>query len=361
LSQLVYVDTVVMHDPLARYFDPEAGAVPYPPDVSGRGRSLSPPPARLYQGEFGHYGSGHEAWLSKMFLAEAMPRYAELAPLIDDGAILMVPHLHLLRARSDEMLAAVHDDLSDPQFADLLVKNGTGWPPLIAENVRGGTVPAHAFGRRMTPRLRQIVSQDPSYMQNRNLIVAAATEARYAPTAPIDWKLFERSIERAGDSQCDPEAIHVKMIPAISGGVLPLLGELDVPTIVSIRRNDANFDDWRAELREVIRSVESSPADGANFRREVQSAVADRLEPKIRAIRSATTASATLRKVAGSSGEVLLSGAITAGIAVGLGLNPAVGAIGGGVSASVKLVREVLFKPTEHGSKAVLARLVEGK
>ncbi len=110
-TMLLYADQVVLHDPLAQWFSTDRR----------RMRSLDPIRYRngaQLAGSEGHLLSAdgwvahHEDLERNLFhLRWAIPALRDVAPLVESGAAVLVPHLQLIVGVQDGLLSAVRHDL----------------------------------------------------------------------------------------------------------------------------------------------------------------------------------------------------------------------------------------------------------
>lgn len=88
---------------------------------------------------------------------------------------------------------------------------------------------------------------------------------------------------------------------------LPGVSQAPLDEIVRLRRNEEAFDEWRCDLRDVLRLVwESEPGTPQEFEVEFARAVEDRLKPRVEALKAKTKASSSLT-------TLLLPAALTVG------------------------------------------------
>jgi hypothetical protein len=358
LSHLLYADSVVIHDPMARYFDPEAGRVPAPkvnaPGVDLTRQLVGPGMDNL---SYGHYSPDHDILWTRVFLEETLPAYRALAPLIEEGLVLPVPQRRIARRHGDEILAAIEDDLTDERLAALL-DSDDGAHPLITESARGQllTLP-EGLDPAVADRLRVV---GPANMLNRELAIAREMGARYVPSDAVDWRLLELRLRRTGETLGLADDISVVTLPAVAAGVVPLVSTLDTKTVVDIRKNEDAFASWRAELRSVVRTLEAGPDDPDAFAKEAQGAIEDHLTPQILEVKRARSRSTVLKSATANVGTIAVTGALSAGAVALTGGDPSGTLLGPAAAAAVALVKGAIFRPSLQGTKAVVARLTDG-
>jgi hypothetical protein len=126
--------------------------------------------------------------------------------------------------------------------------------------------PACAPAHRDSPTLRQV---EGSPLQPK---AASAPAHRDSPTLR---RPFRRSLAQTNFAQRAP----VRSFYVETGSPRRVL---DVKRIVSVRRHDQAFADWRAHLRTIARSIERAPCEGDAFVREAREMIAEGLLPQAR-------------------------------------------------------------------------------
>ncbi|MGH3630561.1 MAG: hypothetical protein ACRDRL_24355, partial [Sciscionella sp.] len=123
LTSLLYAPSVVVHEPLADWFDDDRAGVKGLPAIKGRGLAVvsSEPDMRRNDGYFRHRD---DVARTHAVLAATVPVLASLEPLIRDGTVVAVPQWQVLRTRQQPILAAVRADVRDEAFAALIARHG---------------------------------------------------------------------------------------------------------------------------------------------------------------------------------------------------------------------------------------------
>lgn len=100
LTSLLYAPSVVMHEPLADWFDPDRARVNGLPPVKGRRISVmsSEPDIRRGDGYFRHRA---EPERTRAVLAAVIPVLAALEPLLHSGSVVAVPQVAVGAAAAD--------------------------------------------------------------------------------------------------------------------------------------------------------------------------------------------------------------------------------------------------------------------
>jgi hypothetical protein len=356
-SSLLYGPAVVMHDPIAEWFDPYRSRIASPPPLRGAlgGVQVQGAEPQLMQGD-GYHVFSEEPERTRSHLAAAVPLLAELAPLIRRGIVVPIPQWQLVRQHQDGILAAVRHDVQDVGLATL-IEAASSEPPPRSDHIRGLDVqPPGGFAAQ--DRLRAVV-QNPAYFLNKTFAIAEATSSRYVPPAPIDAALSAYRIDKlAGELR--RKSVDLQVVAALAAADLPFLGELDVKAILAVHDNEPAFAEWRAELRTVARAIETTPSQGAEFVREAGEVISDALLPRARAVQQAVSRSETMKRAAADQAVTFGVGAASitgAAIISGTALAPAA-LIGLGLSAIGRAVFASVFGPesTTHGVLTSLVR-----
>ncbi len=69
--------------------------------------------------------------------------------------------------------------------------------------------------------------------------------------------------------------VELRLVPALACSELPFFEDLDPALLLRIRNDEAAFADWRAELRNTVRMIETLPSEGATFEEEARDVFRD--------------------------------------------------------------------------------------
>lgn len=354
-TSLLYAPSVVMHDPIAEWFEPHRDRLVSPPPIRGRnGMQLQGAEPQLLRGD-GYLAFRDDPDRTRQMLRMAIPMLGELAPLVRRGIVVPTPHWRLVRQRQEGVLSAVRHDSRDRELAALITNADS--PPPRADRIRGldvtppgGVIPAD--------ELRAVV-QGPSYFLNKTLAIADATASRYVPPAAIDAGLLEHRLRKLG-TELRRKDIDLQVVAGLGATDLPFLGSLDPKTLVAIREDEPAFADWRAELRTIARSIEQTPSEGETFTREAAEAISDALGPRARAIERATSRSGVMK--AAAKDQVITLGlgtaSMTGAAAIAGGPIASAALVGLGISTIGRWAYSSLFgaSPGQHGVLATLSK-----
>jgi ribosomal protein S20 len=363
-SSLLYAPSVVLHDPVAEWFDPHRKKLQAPPPLRVRSRQISSPQPVLVAGSEphllqsdGYFVFRDDPERTRLRLMSAVPLLSELAPLIRSGVVVPIPQWKLVREFQRGLLTAVRYDVQDATLA-AIVAGAASDPPPRSDHIRGGTV---MVGDGFIPADEQrALLEGPAYFLNKTLMLAEATSSRYSPPATTDAALLRHRLERLGDSLRRKD-IDLQVVAGLIAADLPFLGSLDAKTIVAIHEAEEAFAAWRSELRTIVRAVESTQADGPEFELEAREVISDALLPRATEVQRAVSRSTILRNAASDQATSFGLDAISiagAAVAAGSGLGSAA-FLGLGLSAIGRAAYAGIFGPAAatraHG---VLATLV---
>jgi len=354
-TSLLYAPGVVMHDPIAEWFEPHRDRLVSPPPIRGRnGMQLQGAEPQLLGGD-GYLAFRDDPDRTRQMLQAAIPMLGELAPLVRRGIVVPTPHWRLVRQRQESILSAVRHDSRDRELATLITDADA--PPPRADRIRGMDV-VPSGGVIPADELRAVV-QDPSYFLNKTLAIADATASRYVPPAAIDAGLLEHRLRKLG-AELHRKDVDLQVVAGLTATDLPFLGSLDPKTLVAIREDEPAFVDWRAELRTIARTIELTPVEGEAFTREAVEVISDALIPRAREVARATSRSGVMKAVAKDQAITLGLGtaSITGTAAIVGGPIAPAALVGLGISAVGRWAYSSLFgaSPGQHG---VLATLIK--
>lgn len=356
-TTLLYAPAVVIHDPVADWFDPRRDSVKSVPPIRGRIGGIqidgSEPTLRRRDG---YSTFREEPERSRAHLLAHVPALAELAPLIRRGIVVPIPQWQIVRQHQTGVLSAVGHDVKDPALAELIA---TSTEPSLprTDHIRGGELTPNG-GVVEADALRAVV-QNPAYFLNKTLAIAAATGSRYVPPATPDAGLFGHKIKLLGQ-ELQRRDIDLRVVSALTSTDLPFLTDVDLATMVKIRSNESAFDDWRATLRNVARAIQSLPAGGDEFAAEARGALSDALLPAAKELREAVARSAVMKAAAKQQVVNLGLGAATVAGSSAITGSPLDAATLAplGLAAIFGWVLQSITGPKPTGSNAVLATLV---
>lgn len=156
------------------------------------------------------------------------------------------------------------------------------------------------------------------------------------------------------------EPLHPSSTPSpmtvgrtLVAGLLPFLTDLPPRTLVEIRENDESFAAWRADLRNAVRLIQTSP-ERPGFAAEAESVMHDMLMPRMDELRRSATVTSRLQRGTHDAAVAFAVGML-AGVATG---DVTAGLAGAGTTASATLLLQALFPARPSGSQAVLLRLL---
>lgn len=369
-TSLVYAPSVVVHDPIAEWFDPHRGRFDSLPGIPSGQRNLDGQPSMVVVGgepvQFNGTGfyrrEGDRYDVTRKELATSVPALADVAPLVRSGVIVLVPELTLVWRHQRQLLDATRFDTRDAELGELITRlNEAGDPPPWSNVVRGGLVtPSGGIARRY--ELQHLV-QGPAYFFHKTMAIAADLKADYVPLAGSDSALHMYRLRQLGE-RLDTQTNHnvtLKLLPGLASAELPFLQELEPRLLLTIREDEEAFADWRAELRDTVRLIQSLPSDGKDFEAEARDVLNDRLMPRARAVEEAVSLSQAMRDATRESlGTFAVSAAAAGYGSLAMGSTEAWhAAIIAGIAGPLQWLWKVAFRPSPTGANAVLAELVQ--
>jgi hypothetical protein len=369
LTSLVYSPSVLIHDPVAEWFDAGRGKLTPLPGIPSALKNNRGVPAMIVNGGEptltsgdGYYVAGDDrVERSRQHLAQVVPALAEIGPLIRSGVAVLVPELLFMRQYEQELLSAVRFDVKDNRLADLVDSlNRAGDPPARSNFVRGaGVTPSGGVAKGHEARA---LVQDPSYYFHKTVAISAAMSAHYVPTSGADAALLEYRLRQLGErlSAKTNRNAELRLLPALVAAELPFLQEVDPALLLTIREDALAFQEWRVELRNAVRVVESLPSEGAVFEAEARDVLRDSLLPRAAAVRKAVSLSDAMKDATKESfADFVISASAIGYTAAALGPAGLAAVVTEGIAAPLRWLYKVAFRPTPAGANGVLAKLVQ--
>lgn len=187
--------------------------------------------------------------------------------------------------------------------------------------------------------------------------------ARYVPMSQSDAALLEYRLNQLGE-RLDTKTNHnadLRLMPGLLVADLPFLQDLDAELLLAIREDEPAFQDWRSELRNAIRHVESLPSEGIAFESEARDVLQDALLPRANAVSQAVSGSQVMKDAAKDGITELGVSVGSIGWAAGaMGPEGAAGAaLAAGIALPLRWLMKVCFRPTPTGANGVLAQLIQ--
>ena len=206
LTSLIYAPSVVIHDPVAEWFDPHRGRFTTLPGIPSLNRNASGEPAMTVSGDEptrfmnadGFHGRTEDRYnRTRVALGSSLAVLADLHPLIRAGIVVPVPELTLLHKHQDEILSAVRFDVRDEHLATLIrTLTDQGDPPARGNLLRG--MEATPTGGMPADYEIRAVVQNPAYYFHKTAMLAASLDAHYVPPAGADAALMEFRLRQLG-------------------------------------------------------------------------------------------------------------------------------------------------------------------
>jgi hypothetical protein len=350
-AALIYAHEVVVHDPVAAYFEPRRRSLQIFEPVRGLDINSNASSIQIER------TSGYESFPDNLdahhsHLAVAIPRLAALAPLIRNGIVLPIPHLKLTLQRQPRIWTAVRHLLRDEDY-QARVNDPVDRPALTQDE--GPIVRILTRPRTMADAAVQQYG-DAAYYLSRSIAMAEASYASYLPPSATEWAIYEQRLQQLGTVLERAHKLDLTVAPALVQSNLPYFTGLSAADVLAARRDEESFEHWRASLRKASRDINALPSDGEAFVSEAKDVLQDHLAETADEVRSATSRSATLKRNLRPMALTLSTGAAGIAGAAALGGGPAAfGALT--ITGMLKWLAGSLAAPNLSGSKAVLAHL----
>jgi hypothetical protein len=263
----------------------------------------------------------------------------------------------VLVEREAAILASVRHDLRDSKLV-AQIRNPIDMRPVTADFSRGLELQLQGVGGALPQDAIRALAQNPAYFLSKTIALADASGSRYIPPAATDHAIYHRRLERAGEELSRRVALELRIAAALTRTELPFIGALEASTLVEIRQNEESFEEWRAQLRSVVRQVEAAP-DSERYAEEAKEVFEDGFAALAAEVRRTTKSSQVLRDSAGDATIGLVTGVAVAGGAALAGLDGLNAAALAGVSAVSQWALRGLFPPRRSGVQTVIAALMK--
>jgi len=343
-NDLLYAHSTIVPDPIALwYFD--------------RFEELSRTPPAAYPGHGVVDQSEWIGWVLRSHRAFQWDVYAcrnvlaffvsalfPLKPLVEAGIVVIASQPHLLLGVSREISDAAMCDASDGAFQGLCESRADEHAPLW-DNLRGGVITTIAGSAPLpAPVVRWARAKEAAYHLRKNLSIAAACGGAYIPENQTDFGLVANILERSGEQ---PSSANSRwgIARKVEQLHVPSLEGLSVANLVSIRKDEAAFEEFRSMLARRL----LSPA-------ELDQAVIDlsgqEIEAEISSLRSQLRTSNVIKGALRDDGVRIV---VTALISAGATWKPVV-PVATAAAGSLVSVYSALRK-RDRNSETVVARL----
>ncbi|MEV6878648.1 hypothetical protein [Amycolatopsis sp. NPDC051128] len=295
----LYVDQIVINCPLDSWIFSYRNFILPRPFRTRSGLILTPTLAEHAYG-VGFREASEEANREK--IRSILRMLSILAPAIQRGWILTVPHLRIWKKMRESIQAQVRRDIMNPELLEVL-SSEFDTPPAHSDMFRGMSV---TDPRGVLPQDHALsVAESPMIYFNSCLAVAGATDARFLPVADSDFALLHQHILDAG--KLNRQLRDAIAVGALQRATVPTFDDESFQTICSIRDSESAFNDWRNQVREF---VDGSFPISLDDIRDVEGIVSDRIRLRVERIESDIKKSKTLRG--------FVESAIPSGLEVGI-------------------------------------------
>lgn len=173
-----------------------------------------------------------------------------------------------------------------------------------------------------------------------------------------DWGFLTFMLHQAAAELRERHQLDIAVFAGLLSADLPMLAT-DPGTAARIRRDDAAFGSWRAELRAALRVIDDRRGN-PDFEREAGEILEDLLAPRAEEVRNEVSRTKAFRKAAADQlTQFGLGAAGGVGIAEVFGTKPEIAAATAAIGAVSGWVIKTLFRPTPTGTSGIIAKLVQ--
>jgi hypothetical protein len=355
-TTLLYFDAVLIHDPVGEWFDRRRDKLTGPPPIRYRnGAQLQSAEAALMSSD-GYHHTRDNPDRTREQLKWMLPMLADFAPLIGSGIVIPFNQIGIVVERQSAILTAVRHDVRDAELIQR-IREPIDLQAVTADYSRGLQLNLQGAGSVFPGDESRLIAQNPSYFLNKTIALADATGSRYTPPAATDTSLYHRRLERAGDELSRRAELDLRVASALTRTELPFVTEIDARTLVEIRQQEDAFGQWRAQLRTVVKQIESAPESG-QFADEAKEAFDDGFAAVAAEVRRAGSRSQVLRASTRDATINLVTGVAVAGGAALAGVDAPTAVATASLSAIAQWTLRSLFPPKHSGTRAVIAALM---
>jgi hypothetical protein len=348
-AALLYAHEVVVHDPVAAYFEPGRRRLRAFEPVRGRGLNTQTSSTHLERTVgFESFYDNLDAHRSHLSLA--IPRVGALASLIREGIVVPIPHLKLALQRQPRIWTAVRYLLADDEYTKL-VDTPVDRPALTQDEgtlVQFLTPPATAADARVQQY------GDAAYYLSRSIAMADASYASYMPPSGTEWAIYDQRLKRLGTVLAREHKLELTVGPALLQSKLPYFSGLLAADVRAVRSSEEAFELWRTRLRGAASQIASLPSEGQTFVDDARDVLKGELDEAAAEVRQSISRTAALKRNLRPTALTVGTGA--AGIAA-LGRPAALGGVA--ITGMLRWLVDSLLAPNLSGSKAVLAHLLQ--
>jgi hypothetical protein len=351
---LLYAHEVVVHDPVAAYFEPRRRMLTAFREVMGNGISG--------QSSSSHFErtSGYESFVDDLdahhsHLSAAVERVGSVAPLLRSGAVVPIPHLKLVLQREARIWDGVTELLGDRVYRSL-IDTPIDRPAIMVDD--GPAVSLNVEPKTSEDWLIQRYG-DAAYYFARSLAMASVSYSTYLAPSGTEWAIYDHRLRQLHEALSRRRELELTLAPALAQSELPYFRGLSAADLVSARRDGEGFEEWRTGLRTAARQIATTPGEGERFIDDARDVLNDHIVPLADAVRRETSRSATLRRHARSSTVSLVTG-VAAGYGAMLAGAPAPPIETLGLGSLLGWAMNSLLPTREPGARAVVAHLQHG-
>jgi hypothetical protein len=253
---------------------------------------------------------------------EQIQSVAAVAPLVDVGALILVPRRHVLSGfmwghPADNTFSSITGPLSrDPRFRALAAE----FPGSNLEEGRIG-----------------LAADD----YTEELMIAGVTDSRFVPSTLVKRKQYAAFLDLAREELSRAD-VSLTALTALTETLLPLAQMLTIKELAAIRRDDETFAEWRAALHSASRTISAGFAS-QEFAAEATAVLEETVLVEAERVRRVTSRSRALKEsVRQKSLQLTLGAALVAGAGTALGAPPLTALAGMSIGALSRLALRTL-------------------
>jgi hypothetical protein len=179
---------------------------------------------------------------------------SSIRELVEAGFVVLISQPDELLKSSNDVLQIALRDASTELFVHECGLEQAGLP--MWDNLRGGPFSADIGGGPPDPSvIGWAKAKEASYHLNKHLFIGKTTGSVFVPTNDVDVKLLHLSLQRSADTLRVPSTQH-ETARAVLRLQVPSFRNLSPADVVSIRRNEDAFEEFRLILQRKLFSAD---------------------------------------------------------------------------------------------------------
>jgi hypothetical protein len=342
-TNLLYAHKTIAPDPIALWYFEKFEQIAAPPATTYFNRVLADQSEVMIWALQSHLALQFDRDVCRELLAYFVRGLLSIRELVEAGIVILISQPdELIKSSKDVLQIALRDAVSKPFINECGLDN-TDLP--MWDSLRGGPFTADIGGGPPDPSvIAWAKAKEASYHLNKHLFVGKTTGSVFVPTNDMDIKLLHLSLQHSADT-LQVSSVQEQTAVAVIKLQVPSLRDISPADVMSIRRNEDAFEEFRLILQRKLFSVDSQ--------REafIEQSSAE-LVSELKAIARKTSAKNIIKKFLVEDGLQILSKAII-GASVGSVAGHAV--LGGALPILHQLQKS--FRSSASSHNPVLVRL----